>query len=176
MAMLNEAYLPTTESLVTKLLVSSTDMSHKQQWHSLSLFGFVLRQANVLNVLEDVWSIAQQSALRLEWGLSVDAFVFLALQLSRYFQGRESFSGLPEKQMIFDLIKHHYIDIKARKTASKGQKLVLFLSTAIDFPWAYFNADIVYVNFTTQLIYDDLDLCPCDSGIIFEECCRPRHS
>jgi hypothetical protein len=132
MAMLNEMHVTTTEGLVQKLMTSATCGQHR--WYNLSLFGFILRQADVLLVLPHLWTIAKNSSLRLEWNLSEDAFIFLALQLSHYFQGRKQFSGLPEQQMIFDLIKQHYIAIKKQKTDSMGQKLVLFLSTDIDFP------------------------------------------
>lgn len=165
----------TTAGLAQKLLASGFGTRAQQQWHNLTLFGFILRQADVLKVLPQVWDIAQQSTLRLAWGLSNDAFVFLALQLSRYLQGRERFSGLAEKQMILDLIKEHYIAIRDQKKESLGQKLVLFLSTAIDFPWTRSTNGTVYVNFTTQMSYNDEDLCPCSSGITFEECCRPQH-
>jgi len=106
---------------------------------------------------------------------------FTAIQIARYLLGKQkrTFSTLAEQDMIGDLIKDAWEDLRVSRVLegkSGSEKVEAFRDVRIVFPSLvksepHVNGPVIAVNFQTKRKVGLSDRCSCGSGLPFIVCC-----
>ena len=118
---------------------------------------------------------------------SDDWQAFSSIQIARYFlfTNKRSFSTRAERDMIGDLVRDAWVEIRASGALAgmtSCAKLALFRGTRIVFPTKIVpesdtDGQVIAVNFQTQRKVKLDDRCSCGSGLFYYLCCgrTPAH-
>jgi hypothetical protein len=106
---------------------------------------------------------------------------FSSIQIARYLLGKNkrTFSTEAEKDMILDLIKDSWMELRSREDLSRlssCEKIEAFRAARIVFPAVVFSDHqgdeaVIAVNFQTKQKVGLTDRCSCGSGMPYMLCC-----